>query len=294
MNLWCNKKAKMDSEHLTVAIAAAKAGAAELMAYRGRFSVREKAPKDLVTDADLASQRAVFETLRTAFPDERMMGEEEGHDQPPRDDRGEILDAPIWIVDPLDGTLNYVHSLQSFCVSVGLIYRNQLQVGVIADPVCDEMFTAKLGDGAWVSKLDGSERKRLLVSQCTDIESSLLACSFPAGVKSDALEVRQFCRVLERCQALRRLGSCALNLCYVAAGRLDGYWAQSVKCWDMAAGALIVSEAGGVITDIQPPSMFDPNIQEQPLNVWDPKFSAASSTELQGELLAALADSLTG
>lgn len=269
----------MDSEHLRIAIAAAKAGAAELMSYRGRFSVREKAFKDLVTDADLASQHAVFDTLRRAFPNELMMGEEEGHDSPPVDRNGNVVDAPIWIVDPLDGTLNYVHALQSFCVSIGLIYKNQLQVGVILDPVCNELFYARLGEGAWVSNVDGSNPTKLSVSDCTEIGSALLACSFPAGVKSDSLEVQQFCRVLEKCQALRRLGSCALNLCYVAAGRLDGYWAQSVKSWDMAAGALIVSEAGGVIT----------NIQGEPLDVWNPKFSASSTESLQQELLASLA-----
>jgi myo-inositol-1(or 4)-monophosphatase len=268
----------MDAIHLEVAIDAALAGASELMKRRDSFSFREKGFKDLVTDADLASQQAIFARLAKAFPDEVMMGEEEGFDIAPTDSSGVPVDVPIWIVDPLDGTLNYVHQLQNFCVSIGLAFRNELQVGVVVDPVCDEMFTAIRGEGAWVSRLDGSGRKRIAVSKCEDLSSALLACSFPAGVKSDAIEVQQFCRVLEQCQALRRLGSCALNLCYVAAGRLDGYWAQSVKVWDMAAGALIVREAGGQIN----------SIQGGPLDLWEPKFSSAATRPLQDELIKVL------
>lgn len=268
----------MDSKHLSVAIEAAITGADVLQQFQSKFSVREKGSKDFVTDADLQSQKVIFELLRKEFPDEFMMGEEEGHDSAPVNEHGKIVEQPIWVVDPLDGTLNYMHRLQNYCVSIGLVQDGELQVGVVADPVCNELFAARRGEGAFVSKLDGSDRQRLTVSQCDQLQMALLACSFPAGVKSDAIEVRQFCTVLERCQALRRLGSCALNLCYVAAGRLDGYWAQSVKTWDMAAGALIVEEAGGMITAID----------GQTLDVWNPKFASSATPTLHQELIQSL------
>jgi myo-inositol-1(or 4)-monophosphatase len=266
---------------LQIALDAANAGAQELIRHRDSFSVREKAKKDLVTSADLASQRAIFARLRAAFPDHHMMGEEEGHDAQPIDAHGKRVEAPIWIVDPLDGTLNYVHQLQNYCVSIALFHQDRLQVGVIVDPVCQETFTAVAGQGAYLSRGDDSPPTKISVSNCTKIEESLLACSFPAGAKKDSIEAIQFCEVLERCQALRRLGSCALNLCYVAAGRLDGYWARSVKAWDMAAGALIVQEAGGVIG----------HINGGPLDVWDPKFCAAASQSLQDQLLKSVGQS---
>lgn len=269
----------MDRRHIEVAIRAARAGAAELMRYRNDFSVREKAPKDLVTDADLASQKAIFSLLRQEFPDEAVVGEEGGHNRPPaeiaqgRGEEGAL--RPCWIVDPLDGTLNYVHRLRHFCVSIGLILGDQLQLGVVLDPLGDELFWAVRGDGAWVSRADGSCREPLQASPCRDIGTAMLACSFAAGVRRDSLEVVQFGEVLEACRSLRRLGSCALNLCYVAAGRLDGYWARSVQSWDVAAGALIVEEAGGVVAPLE----------GEQLDVWNPKFCAAATVDLQQQIL---------
>lgn len=263
---------------MEIAIRAARAGAAELMRCRERFSVREKAPKDLVTDADLASQRAVFGLLREAFPDETIVGEEEGHDRRPTEvapQRGAPAARPCWIVDPLDGTLNYVHRLPHFCVSIGLAVGDRVQLGVVLDPLSDEMFVASRGGGAWLSRADGSGRERLETSGCREIGRALLACSFAPGARRDSLEVVQFGEVLEACRSLRRLGSCALNLCYVAAGRLDGYWARSVHAWDMAAGALIVEEAGGVIGPLE----------GERLDLWSPKFCAAATSDLQRMIL---------
>lgn len=274
----------MDKRHMEVAIQAARAGAAELMRYRSGFSVREKAPRDFVTNADLASQRAVFGLLRQAFPGEAVVGEEEGHHRPPTefsraaDPQGTESEEqlrPCWIVDPLDGTLNYVHGLQHFCVSIGLAVGDQLQLGVVLDPLSDELFCASRGEGAWVSRVDGSGANPLQASQCRDIGSALLACSFAPGARRNSLEVLQFGEVLERCRSLRRLGSCALNLCYIAAGRLDGYWARSVQSWDMAAGALIVEEAGGVVGPLE----------GEQLDLWNPKFCAAATSDLQRMIL---------
>ncbi len=224
----------MDSQHLEIAITAARAGAVELMARRDDRVVSEKAPKDLVTDADLASQKAIRALLMDPFPDYGFVGEEEGETKPPPSvQRGDVDAPPCWVVDPLDGTVNYVHRLQSFAVSIGLFAAGKMRLGVVYDPVVDEMFTAIDGQGARVND------RVVRHSDCERLGEALVACSFPAGVKADAPEVTRFTRVLERCRSLRRLGSCALNMCYVADGRLDAYWATNVSAWDSAAGTVI-------------------------------------------------------
>ena len=221
----------MNLQHLEVAIAAAKAGAAELMSRRDDRVVQEKGPKDLVTDADLASQKAIRSMLLEAFDGYVFVGEEEGENEPLESVRRGDADAPpCWVVDPLDGTVNYVHRLQSFAVSIGLYASGRMRLGVIYDPVTGELFTAIDGQGARCND------QPIQVSDCTNIGEALLACSFPAGVKRTDPEVSRFVRVLEQSRSLRRLGSCALNMCYVAAGRLDGYWATNVAAWDSAAG----------------------------------------------------------
>ena len=229
----------MDQKHLEIAISAARSGAAELMSRRNDRVVSEKAPKDLVTDADLASQRAIRGSLTDAFPNYAFVGEEEGEGQPPDSVRNHVPGAaPCWIVDPLDGTVNFVHRLQSFAVSIGLYADGKMRLGVILDPVTDELFTAIDGQGAFVNG------RQMAVSSCTDLSQALVACSFPAGVRRDAPEVGRFVRALEKCRSLRRLGSCALNMCYVADGRLDAYWATNVSSWDAAAGIVIARESG--------------------------------------------------
>ena len=260
---------------LEVAIQAARRGADELMQRRLSRQVSEKSPRDLVTDADLASQTAIRQVLSQAFPSHAFVGEEQGAGEPPAEIRGGQAGAPAcWIVDPLDGTVNYVHGLAGFAVSIGLLAAGRLQVGVVYDPVADEMFTATAGGGA---RLNGTA---LQSSRCDRLSDALLACSFPPGARRDAPEVRQFAVVLERAQSLRRLGSCALNLCYVAAGRLDGYWATSVKSWDVAAGVLIAREAGATVTAVD----------GSPLDIWNPRFAAAASEPLRRDLVDVLAE----
>ena len=263
----------MNSDHLAVAVDAAKAGAAELISRRDSRKVHEKAPKDLVTDADLASQQAIRKCLLTAFDDYVFVGEEEGEDRPPSNVlRGDPAAPPCWVVDPLDGTVNYVHRLQSFAVSIGLFAGGKMRLGVVYDPVADELFTAIDGGGAFCNE------QPICVSDCQQIDQSLLACSFPAGVKGGDPEVARFVRVLEQCRSLRRLGSCALNMCYVSAGRLDGYWATSVSAWDSAAGAVIAREAGAVLT------AYDGS----PFDDWNPRFCVSGSETLQEMLLVLL------
>ncbi len=263
----------MDQAHLETAVAAARAGAAELMARRDNRVVREKAPKDLVTDADLASQTAIRSLLTSAYSGYGFVGEEEGENEPPENVlRGDSDAPPCWVVDPLDGTVNFVHRLQSFAVSIGLFATGKMRLGVVYDPVVDELFTAVDGQGAMVGN------RKLQVSGCTAIENALVACSFPAGVRGDAPEVTRFVRVLERCRSLRRLGSCALNMCYVADGRLDAYWATNVAAWDSAAGTVIAREAGAQLT------AYDGS----PLDDWNPRFCVSATEPLHASMIELL------
>ena len=260
----------MDSIHLDVAIRAARAGAKELMDRRSQHNVFEKAPKDLVTDADLASQKVIRKILTEAFTEHAFVGEEHGETEPPAAVREGRTDAPpCWVVDPLDGTINFVHRLQSFAVSIGLYARGKMCLGVVYDPVVDEMFTAIDGEPA---RCNGNV---IQASGCEAIDEALLACSFPAGVKGGDPEVTRFIRVLEQCRSLRRLGSCALNLCYVAAGRLDGYWATNVQAWDSAAGSVIARAAGASLSAYEGGPMDD----------WQPKFCVAGSRSLNETLV---------
>lgn len=263
----------MNPQHLRLAVEAAQAGAAELIARRDSREVHEKAPQDLVTDADLASQRVIQSKLSSAFPEYLFVGEEAGAHEPPGAVRGGEPGAPpCWVVDPLDGTVNYVHRLQSFAVSIGLYAAGKMQLGVVFDPVSDELFTALAGAGAHCNGVP------LAASGTTEIKEALVACSFRAGVRREDPEVARFIRVLEQCRSLRRLGSCALNMCYVAAGRLDAYWATSVKAWDTAAGIVIAREAGVEIT----------RDDGGPLDDWDPRMCLSGSAELHRALLRLL------
>ncbi len=265
----------MNEQHLLVAVAAAKAGAAELMSRRDRRSVNEKAPKDLVTDADLASQRVIRTKLLEAFDRYSFVGEEAGESDPPASVLRADPDAPpCWVVDPLDGTVNYVHRLQSFAVSIGLFASGKMRLGVIYDPVCDELFTAIDGGGAFCNG------QPIRVSDCQTIGDALIACSFRAGIMGDDPEVTRFVRVLEKCRSLRRLGSCALNMCYVASGRLDAYWATSVQAWDAAAGTVIAREAGAVLTAYDGTEYDD----------WRPRFCLSGSPAMQQTMVSLLND----
>jgi myo-inositol-1(or 4)-monophosphatase len=238
------------SEFLTVCERAARAGGAALLDWRGRFDVREKGPADLVTQADVASQEAIRRIVLGAFPSHGFLGEENPSDADP--------DAEyLWIVDPLDGTTNYVHDLPSYAVSVALRHRprgvaapaatgatvsaDRLLAGVVFDPVANECFTAAAGAGAY---LNG---RPIRVSAIAALSQALVAASFPARVDRDSPEIVDLLNLLPHCQAFRRMGSAALNLCYLAAGRLDAYWSTSTKVWDIAAGVLIVREAGGIV-----------------------------------------------
>ena len=250
---------------------AARIGGEVLLSYRDKFQVREKGPADLVTEADLASQAAIRECLLASFPDHDFLGEE---DDPAAAQRSES--DFTWIVDPLDGTTNYVHGLENYSVSVALQQRagtgTKIIEGAIYDPVRDHCFRATLGGGAYCNDT------KLQVSEVKELNKALIAASLPAKIARDSSEICRFVDIMLSCQAIRRLGSAALNLCYVAAGQLDGYWATSVKQWDVAAGLLLVAEAGGQVS----------HISGKTLDLEDPKFVAAGSKELHRQMIEVL------
>ena len=256
------------SEFSTTCEKAARAGGQVLLDWMGRFSVREKGPADLVTDADHASQDVIRRILLGDFPDHGFIGEE---DAEPSTSEAEYC----WIVDPLDGTTNYVHGAPQFSVSVALTHKGKVIEAVVYDPMADECFSASLGAGA---KRNG---ERIGVSEIRELAAALVAASFSAGLRGESAEVERFLAVLPRCQALRRMGSAALNLAYIAAGRFDAYWATSTKPWDIAAGVLLVSEAGGVVTDVD----------GGPLELSTGRFAAASTEALHRRLIEVLAES---
>ena len=241
-------------------------------------AAREKGPKDLVTDADIASQKILELALLGAFPNHEFLGEESGVDLAQTIPRYRDSSRWTWIVDPLDGTANYVHRLPNFAVSIGLALGGRVQLGVVYDPMADEMYSAVIGRGA---ELNGSP---IQVSGCGDIGNAMVAASFSPDVRRDSLEVHQFLNVLERSQSVRRLGSAALNLCYVAQGRLDAYWAGTLKPWDVAGGMLIASEAGARVT----------SLANTPFDLWKGDLLATSSPQLHVAMNQALHHPLAG
>jgi myo-inositol-1(or 4)-monophosphatase len=233
-------------DYLEAASDAARRGAAVLEAWRARFSVREKGRSDLVTEADLGSQKAIREYLTGRFPDHGFVGEEEGASKA----RPAPGAPPTWIVDPLDGTTNYVHDIPAYCVSVGLQVNGELVVGAIFDPRQNELFAAAHGRGA---TLNG---KPLATSKTPRLADAVLATGFPPDVRGHERTLDWWRHFSFVARSLRRTGSTALNLAYVAAGRLDGYWAFDNHAWDVAAGVVLVREAGGVVSRVDG-SSFD-------------------------------------
>jgi len=223
----------------TVAAAAAQqAGTIIADAYRTDFRVdyKEGATTNLVTEVDRRAEAAIIETLSRAFPDHRILAEEGGEGSPQA--------SPYqWIVDPLDGTTNFAHGFPAFCVSIGLEVEGRVVLGVVYDPLRRELFEAEAGKGAF---LNG---ERLRVSRAATLEQSLLVTGFAYDQDGRRGNLEHFSRLVLRSQGIRRTGSAAMDLCYVASGRIDGFWEMKLCPWDVAAGSLIVVEAGGVITD---------------------------------------------
>src|SRR5262245_21841781 len=233
------------TEYLDAAREAALRAAVVLDDWRKRFSVREKGRADLVTEADLASQKTIQDFLCGRFPDHQFLGEEEmasRESKRPEDAAGN--EAPTWIVDPIDGTTNYVHDCPMYCVSIGLQVAGELVVGVVYDPRHKEMFAAARGHGAWLND------ERIHVSACERLDDALLATGFPPDLRGQERALDWWRYFSLRTRSLRRTGSTALNLAYVAAGRFDGYWAFDNHVWAVAGGTVLVREAGGVVSNV--------------------------------------------
>jgi myo-inositol-1(or 4)-monophosphatase len=202
-----------------------------------QIGVRSKDVRsNLVTEADTQSEQLIRSIVAAQFPDDAVLGEEAGQSGKNAGHR--------WIVDPLDGTTNFAHGYRCFCVSIAYEHEGVVEFGVVYDPMAEEEFTARRGEGA---SCNGSA---LRVSDQEELRDALLATGFPAH-KAGELQANlyPFADFAMKAQALRRDGSAALDLCYVAAGRFDGFWEPALHAWDVAAGALIVQEAGGRVTD---------------------------------------------
>jgi myo-inositol-1(or 4)-monophosphatase len=225
-------------QDLAVRLARA-AGKIQRDRYETRFEVRAKTtPINLVTEVDHACEKLVVDGIAAERPDDAILAEEGS---------GRDRDAAAWrwVIDPLDGTTNYAHGYPRFCVSIGVEHRSRAAVGVVYDPLLDELYTAARGRGAWMNG------RRLRVSTTARLDEALLATGFAYDVRrSEVDNLDHFAALVKRSRAVRRDGSAALDLCYVAAGRLDGYWELKLHPWDVAAGLLIVEEAQGRTSDL--------------------------------------------
>ncbi|MDH4154866.1 MAG: inositol monophosphatase [Nitrospira sp.] len=223
---------------LQAAVEAAQAAGALLLRYAETgFAIEYKNPINLVTDADRAAEQCVIDHLKSRLPDHRFLAEERG-----RDDEGS---SPYcWIIDPLDGTTNFAHNYPTYCVSIGLEHEGRCIIGVVFDPSRNELFTAIEGRGAHVNG------RPLHVSETQTLDSSLLVTGFAYDIRETKRNnLDHFVKFALKAQGIRRTGSAALDLCYVAAGRFDGFWEVRLNPWDMAAGSVIAREAGGHLTD---------------------------------------------
>ncbi|HET8702903.1 inositol monophosphatase family protein [Castellaniella sp.] len=205
-----------------------------------RLNVARKGPKDYVTEIDRAAEESIIDILRTAYPDHGILAEESGRHQAAGDQAGAEFQ---WVIDPLDGTTNFIHGFAHYAVSIALMHRGQAAHAVIYDPTRNEMFTASRGSGAFLND------RRVRVSTCVRYHDALLASHIP---QSTALPANSpFVPLLAESAAARRTGSTVLDLAWVASGRLDGFCGVGLKPWDMAAGSLLVLEAGGLMADFQ-------------------------------------------
>jgi myo-inositol-1(or 4)-monophosphatase len=231
----------LNSSELNVMIRAAEKAARSLIRDFGeveQLQVSQKGPGDFVSAADRRAEEILFEELKYARPDYSFLMEESGVHKGKDETRR-------WIIDPLDGTTNFLHGIPHWCISIGLEVKGQLEVALIHDPVKDEMFMAERNNGAFMRR-----NKRLRVSGRTDLMLATIATGAPRRAKKDIEQfTREYEAVLNVAPGARRFGAAALDLAYVAAGRFEGFWERDLKPWDIAAGMLIVREAGGFVCD---------------------------------------------
>jgi myo-inositol-1(or 4)-monophosphatase len=234
-------------------IAAAREAGRVLQEWSQKFTVSEKSRKNLVTEADVNAQDAIFRIIHDKYSDHSFLGEEDlAVENSASDFR--------WIIDPLDGTTNYVHQFPYYCVSIALEYQGELAIGVIFDPTRDELFTAIRGEGAFLNE------QPIHTSDAEELYDAMCVASLPVGGTGDEPQVQQFLNIFPKARSVQRTGSAALNLSYVACGRVDAYWSGTLKPWDQAAGVVIVREAGGQVSkiggadfDVEQPDMLASN-----------------------------------
>jgi myo-inositol-1(or 4)-monophosphatase len=205
--------------------------------------VKSKRANDFVTQVDRAAEEAIIEVVRKAYPEHGFLAEESGTTSKDAEYR--------WIIDPLDGTTNFIHGFPQYGISIGIEHRGALAHAVVYDPVKNELFTASRGRGAFLND------RRVRVSKCTRLQDALIGTGFPfKEVSRLELYTRQLARFMQSAAGVRRAGAAALDLAYVACGRLDGFWELGLSPWDMAAGTLLIQEAGGLVADLRGESGF--------------------------------------
>lgn len=245
---------------LNFAIQVAREAGNVLVDRLGRaVQVSNKGAIDLVTEADLASEKLIIERIRSHYPRHAILAEESGaSEENPANPRGSEW---RWIIDPLDGTTNYAHGYPCFCVSIGVERAGQLELGVVYDPMRNEMFAAERGQGATLNE------RPIRVSQVEELGRAMVCTGFPYNVRERPDFARDFTNFTMEAQAVRRDGSAALDLAYVACGRFDGFWEDGLNPWDVAAGVLLIEEAGGKVT----------NFDGASLDIYSPKVLASNS-----------------
>jgi myo-inositol-1(or 4)-monophosphatase len=202
-----------------------------------RIKVTEKGHNDFVTEIDKAAELAIIDVLKNAYPDHAVLAEESGASANLHDEN-----ENVWIIDPIDGTTNFIHGFPQYCVSIALQQRGQITQAVVYDPTRNDLFTATKGAGAYLND------KRIRVSRRDKMADALIGTGFPFRDMDDLDEYMKMFRIMtEKSAGLRRPGAAALDLAYVAAGRLDGFFEKGLQTWDMAAGSLLITEAGGIV-----------------------------------------------
>jgi myo-inositol-1(or 4)-monophosphatase len=223
---------------LNFAIQTARDAGRILADFMGRAKITHKGDINLVTEADLAAEKLIIERINSYYPRHAILAEESGASN-------ETAGQPTewkWIIDPLDGTTNYAHSYPCFCVSIALEHNGVVEIGVVYDPTRDELFATERGEGA---TLNG---RRIHVSEIEDLNQAMLCTGYPYDVRGSGDFTRHFRNFIMHAQSVRRDGSAALDLAYVACGRFDGFWEEGLRPWDVAAGVLLIEEAGGRVS----------------------------------------------
>jgi myo-inositol-1(or 4)-monophosphatase len=225
---------------LNIAVKAARRAGSIInrAALEGALEVRAKNRNDFVTQVDRAAEQAIIDVIRRAYPDHGFLAEESGASAGGRTEYR-------WVIDPLDGTTNFIHGFPQYCVSIALEHKGVLTQAVVYDPAKNELFTASRGRGAYL------DDRRIRASKCAQLKDALVGTGFPFKELGQLDRyLRQLATLMRESSGVRRAGAAALDLAYVAAGRLDAFWEMGLSPWDMAAGALLIQEAGGLVSDL--------------------------------------------